>query len=153
MQPKTIQPIHVLYFETETSFNNIMQYVRVVAHRLYQEAYRKKLEVTGPIYWIYKGADGNPETEFNLSIALPVSYSETDLADSEFKLKYLNPFDCIAGHLYGSWQGLGRIYSELANELATQKQIISGENREIYLNMDFKNPENNITEVQIGIAR
>ena len=152
MQMKTIQPIHVLYFETKTSFNNIMQYVRVVAHRLYREAYRKNLEVTGPVYWIYIGADGSPETQFNLSIALPVSFSETELTDSEFKLKYLNPFNCVAGHLYGSWEGLGRMYSELASDLAAQKLIMSGENREIYLNMDFKNPENNITEVQIGIT-
>jgi effector-binding domain-containing protein len=153
MQTKTIQPIHVLYFETETSFKDIMQYVRVVAHRLYREAYRKELEVTGPVYWIYVGADGNPETHFNLTIALPVSYSEADLADSEFKMKYLNTFNCVAGHLYGSWEGLGRMYGELANDLTAQKLIMSGENREIYLNMDFQNPENNITEVQIGVSK
>jgi len=30
---------------------------------------------------------------------------------------------------------------------------MSGQNREIYLNMDFLHPERNITEVQIGILR
>lgn len=153
MQPKEIQPIHVLFFETQTSLNEIMQYVRVVAHRLYREAFRKELEVTGPIYWIYAGADGAPETPFQLTIALPVSYSAADFTDSEFDVKYLDPFTCVAGQLYGSWQGLGRIYAELITGSQAQNLILSGQNREIYLNMDFENPENNITDVQIGIVK
>ncbi|MCF0049685.1 GyrI-like domain-containing protein [Dyadobacter sp. LJ53] len=151
MQTKTIQPIHVLYFETETSLNELMDYVRIVAHRLYREAIRKEMEITGPIYWIYNGADGNPETQFHLTIALPVTAPETPLTDSEFKLKYLEPFHCVAGQLYGSWAGLGKIYGELISELMSNKLVMTGQNREIYLNMDFQNPENNITEVQIGI--
>ncbi|SKC16973.1 GyrI-like domain-containing protein [Dyadobacter psychrophilus] len=151
MQTKTIPPIHVLYFETETSLNELMDYVRLVAHRLYREAIRKEMEVTGPIYWIYNGADGNPETRFHLTIALPVTVSDTPLTDSEFKLKYLEPFRCVAGQLYGSWEGLGKIYGDLISALMSENLIMTGQNREIYLNMDFQNPENNITEIQIGI--
>lgn len=153
MQTKTIPPIHVLYFETETSLNELMGYVRLVAHRLYREAIRKEMEITGPIYWIYNGADGNPETRFNLTIALPVSVYDAPLTDSEFNLKYLEPFNCLAGHLYGSWEGLGKIYNELISDILAKNLIMSGENREMYLNMDFQNPENNITEVQIGITK
>ncbi|MCF2499826.1 GyrI-like domain-containing protein [Dyadobacter chenhuakuii] len=153
MQTKTIPPIHVLYFETETSLNELMGYVRLVAHRLYREAIRKEMEITGPIYWIYNGADGNPETRFNLTIALPVSVYDAPLTDSEFSLKYLETFNCLAGHLYGSWEGLGKIYNELISDVLAKNLIMSGENREMYLNMDFQNPENNITEVQIGITK
>lgn len=151
MQTKTIPPIHVLYFETETSLSKLMDYVRIVAHRLYREAIHKEMEITGPIYWIYNGADGNPDTQFNLTIALPVSANESPLTESEFKLKYLEPFNCISGHLYGSWEGLGKMYGELIAELGAKNLVMSGENRELYLNMDFQNPENNITQVQIGI--
>ena len=61
MQTKTIQPIHVLYFETRTSFQEIFQYVRVEARKLYQDAVSNDLEITGPVYWVYQGADGRPD--------------------------------------------------------------------------------------------
>lgn len=153
MEIKSIQPIHVLYFETETSLREISEHVRIVARRLYQDAVKNELEITGPIYWIYKGADGQPDTKFNLTIALPVTPAEKALSDSTFQLKYLEAFECIAGQLYGSWDKLGEIYGNLISGLSADSLVMSGQNREIYLNMDFLHPERNITEVQIGIRR
>lgn len=152
MQTKTIQPIHVLYFETRTSFREIFQYIRVEARKLYHDAIRNDLEVTGPIYWIYDGADGKPDTFFTLTIALPVTPPSHPI-DSAYNLKHLNAFECISGELYGGWEGLINTYGSLFGEIESQNLTPSGQNREIYLNMDFENPERNMTEVQVGILK
>ena len=150
MQAKTIEPIHVLFYETRTSLNQISEHVRVVARRLYVDAIKNDLEITGPVYWIYEGADGNPETVFTLTIALPTTPA-TNYSGSEFKTKYLNAFDCVTEQLYGDWNTLGTIYGSLISEIMAKNKTMSGEDREIYINMDFENPARNITEVQIGI--
>lgn len=152
MQTKTIQPIHVLYFETRTSFQEIFQYVRVEARKLYQDAVRNDLEITGPVYWVYQGADGRPDTVFTLTIALPVTPPSYTI-DSPYQLKQLEAFECITEQLYGNWDGLINTYGSLFSEIMSQKLVMSGQSREIYLNMDFENPDRNITEVQIGILK
>ncbi|MGG7666302.1 GyrI-like domain-containing protein [Dyadobacter sp. BHUBP1] len=152
MQTKTIRPIHVLCFETRTSFREILQYVRVEARKLYQDAIRNDLEITGPIYWVYEGADGRPDTVFTLTIALPVT-PPSHTIDSAYQLKQLETFECISEELYGSWDGLVNTYGALFGEIMSQNLAMSGQSREIYLNMDFENPDRNITEVQIGILK
>ena len=152
MQTKIIRPIHVLYFETRTSFRGILQYVRVEARKLYQDAVRNDLEITGPIYWVYEGADGRPDTVFTLTIALPVT-PPSHTIDSAYQLKQLETFECISEELYGSWDGLVNTYGALFGEIMSQNLAMSGQSREIYLNMDFENPDRNITEVQIGILK
>jgi hypothetical protein len=152
MQTKTIQPIHVLCFETRTSYQEIFKYVRVEARKLYQDAIRNDLEITGPVYWVYQGADGRPDTVFTLTIALPVT-PPAHTIDSSYQLKQLEAFECISQELYGNWDGLINTYGSLFGEVMAQKLVMSGQSREIYLNMDFENPDRNITEVQIGILK
>ncbi|MGV3603865.1 MAG: GyrI-like domain-containing protein [Dyadobacter fermentans] len=152
MQTKTIQPLHVLCFETRTSLKEILQYVRVEARRLYRDAIRNDLEITGPVYWVYQGADGQADTVFTLTIALPVT-PPTHTINSPYQLKQLEAFECVSEDLYGNWDGLVNTYGSLFGEIMSRKLVPSGQNREIYLNMDFENPERNITEVQIGIVK
>ncbi|KAA0990535.1 hypothetical protein [Dyadobacter aurulentus] len=150
MQVKTIAPIHVLYYETETTLTEIFQYVRLVARRLYRDAIASDLEITGPVYWIYEGADENPDTVFKLTIALPVNPA-SPVSGSEFRQKFLEPFQCISQELQGDWNGLGNVYGGIFAQLGEGNHAPSGQNREIYINMDFQNPAGNTTEVQVGI--
>ena len=152
MQMKTVQPFHVFCFETRTSLQEISRYIRVEARKLYRDAIRNDLEITGPIYWIYDDADGKADTVFNLTIALPVTPPSHSI-DSRYKLKHLDAFECIAGQLYGGWEGLVNTYGSLFGEILSQNLTASGQNREIYLNMDFEHPDRNITEVQVGILK
>lgn len=152
MTIRTIQPMQALSFHTETSFNEIGQYVRVVAKDLYQEAIKNGLEIAGPIYWIYKGADGQPNTKFSLTIALPVIFSDLNVNTSRFEIKEIPAFRCVSRTHNGSWEKLGETYGNLISEILVKEPSMSGENREVYINMDFDNPTANITEVQIGLA-
>lgn len=152
METKSIQPMHVLCFETETTMQDMLQYVRVVAHRIYKDAIKHELELTGPVYWIYEGADGQPDTKFSLTIAVPVSKTKFELVESEFKIKQLDTFNCISKIHFGDWSKLGETYGQLFGEVQSKNLALTGQTREIYLNMDFENPEGNVTEVQIGIV-
>jgi len=151
MELKKVHPMQVLCFETKTKLSEIGEYVRVVAHKMYQTAVQNNLEITGPVYWIYEGMDGNPETIFSLTIALPITFKEKELNNADFKLKSLRPFQCATTQHLGDWANLGETYGALIPKILSNGLLMSGENREIYLNMDFENPEANITEVQIGI--
>ena len=152
MKIETVKPMQVLCFETKTSLKEISQYVRIVVRRLYETAFQNQFEITGPVYWIYEGADGKPDTIFTLTIALPISPA-SHFDHPEFKIKSIDTFHCITGQLYGEWSNLGSKYQELIGEVMSQKLVMSGQNREIYIHMDFENPDRNITEVQIGIIK
>lgn len=151
MRIRTIQPIQIFCFETETTIQDMLQYVRVKAQELYIDALDNKLEITGPVYWIYKGADGQPDTRFELTIALPVSQVNSEIKNSNFKLKTLDTFRCVSQTHEGCWSTLGETYGSIFFDLSVKEPALSGVNREIYLNMDFNNPDANITEVQIGL--
>ena len=151
MQIRTIQSMQVFCFETTTSLREISGYVRHVARQLYKDAVQNDLEITGPVYWVYNGADGQPDTEFSLTIALPVCSCEKTILPSDFKLKQLDSFKCVSQTHYGAWENLGETYGQLIFEIQVKDPEMSGQNRELYLNMDFENPEANITEVQIGL--
>ena len=109
---------------------------------LFPDVWRKHTE------WM----DGNPETVFSLTIALPISFKDNYLENSDFKLKSLMPFQCVSEQHLGNWSKLGETYGSLIPTILSGGLTMSGENREIYLNMDFQNPEANITEIQIGIT-
>jgi effector-binding domain-containing protein len=152
MEVKKIFPMQVLCFETLTTLHDMGQYVRVVAYKMYQAAVQNELEITGPVYWIYEGMNGNPETVFSLTIALPIAFKNIKLDHSEFKLKKLETFHCASEQHLGEWNKLGETYDYLIPEIISRDLTMNGQNREIYLNMDFQNPEANITEIQIGIT-
>ena len=144
--------MQVLCFETQTTLQEMLQYVRVVAHKMYTIAVQNDLEITGPVYWIYEGMNGSPETVFSLTIALPIAFRNKELNHSDFKLKKLETFHCASEQHIGDWNKLGETYDCLIPEIIASNLTMSGQNREIYLNMDFQNPEANITEIQIGIT-
>jgi effector-binding domain-containing protein len=149
MQNKTIEKMNALVFTTQTNMAGLQQYVRVKAHELHQLAAKNNLEVTGPVYWIYTGVDGNPETRFQLEIALPVSQPNGEFEDCA--IKKLSVFHCLSETYNGDWNGIPGVYQQLFSEAMTQKLMPMGVSREIYIHMDFEHPENNITEVQLGI--
>lgn len=144
-----INPMMVLYFSTQTTLRELNQYVRTVARQLYKEACRADLEVAGPVYFIYYGADGKPDTEFILEIALPI----TPVAGyaGEFQTKQLPFFRCISTIHGGDWSKISETYGKLIGELLADGHTMNGVSRELYLHLDFQALENNITEIQVGI--
>ncbi|MES2731978.1 MAG: GyrI-like domain-containing protein [Bacteroidota bacterium] len=150
MLTKEINPMTVLFFTTKTSLAGLNKHVRVVARQLYAEAVQADLEVAGPIYWIYYGADGKPDTEFTLEIALPIT--EVNGYAGQLQTKQLPAFRCVSALHTQPWDKLSDTYGQLIGELFAHGHAMSGICREIYIHMDFHTPENNVTEVQIGLV-
>ena len=146
---KSVPAIPVLFFTTRTALKDIAQYVGTVAKQLYAVAAKQELLPTGPLQWIYLGADGKPDTVFTLEIALPVDGLPKE--ESLFLYKELPPFECVSTLHHGAWEHLYKTYDRVIGDVLANGKSLSGFCREQYLYMDFNNPANNITEVQIGI--
>lgn len=149
MQVKNIPPMTVLFDSKKTTIAGLSDHVRIIARKLYQEAIQRGAEITGPIYWCYYGMDGNPTTEFTLEIALPVSAETPNTG--EFKFKTLSKFRCASVLHTGAWDRLSETYGSLISGVQAQKLHMNGLFREAYINIDFDHPENNFTEVQVGL--
>ena len=136
-------------FSTETTLMELGKYVRTKAHEVYIEAVKNNLEITGPIYWVYYGMDGNPKTKFKLDIGVPIQDKKNSI--NEFTSKTLESLECLTLIHNGTWENLPKSYSLLIAEITKSGRMLNGIAREIYINIDFNNPDNNITEIQMGL--
>lgn len=150
MQIKNIHPLNLFYFQVKTTVNQLDKYVAVVAHELMKEAADHNIQVTGPVYWIYLGFDGNEKTEFALEIAVPVS-KISDTYTGRFSFKRPQPFKALTTRHEGNWYKIPETYQKLFDYIGQNNLVPVGENRELYINMDFENPDANETEIQIGV--
>jgi effector-binding domain-containing protein len=149
MTAKEINPIRTLCFTQQVTLTGLQQFVGVKAQELCREAVQHNLEIMGPVYWVYDGMDGKPETVFTLDICIPVAGGRN--YNGQFTLKQLGAFKCLTDWHNGSWSAFPATYGRLFQEIGKRQYIPSGQCREIYLHVDFEHEENNVTEVQIGI--
>lgn len=150
MQTKQSPPMTVLYYAADTTLNGLDQFWNVTAQGIYREAGRLGLNVMGPVCWAYYGADGRPDTVFRLEVSLPVSGAEGQ--PDGFAFKQWEPFTCLSDTHLGPWDNLPDTYGRLMPAVFEQGRQPTGICRELYLHMDMKHPEHNVTEVQVGIA-
>ena len=149
MEIKTHPAMTVLYSTHQTTIGELDQFVGTVVKELYTEAVRNDVLVSGPAYWLYYGLDGQPETVFTLEIALPI---QGKMNESRFATKELPSFKA-ASHVHeNAWTRMPGTYAQILQFVPFNKYKITGEFREIYWNIDFNNPENNLTEVQVGVV-
>jgi effector-binding domain-containing protein len=149
MQIKNQNSFTALCFSEQTTMAGIFKYVRVKARELYNDAVANNLEITGPVYWIYTGMDGQPNTVFTLDIVIPVTAPKG--YNGNFSIKTIEPIKYLSAIHNGKWEKLPDTYGQLFMETGIKNYSPTGVCREMYIHMDFDNPNNNITEVQVGI--
>lgn len=149
---QTALPFYSLVFTSETSLAQLGQYVRGIARELYTEAVKNELEITGAIYWIYEGMDGNPETVFHLTIALPVSKPVEAIASEKFSIQMQDAFTYVSTVHFGEWNTLSASYVKVIGEINEAGFTMTRVYREQYIAMDFDNPEANVTIIQVGVV-
>lgn len=149
MEIKTLPVFSALCYTEKTNNAGLQKLVRIKARELYTEAINRQIEITGPLYWNYYGMDGNPETLFTLEIAIPVVVPT--MYNGVFVIKEIpgGAFACLTH--YGIWESLSSAYGVLIPEILQAGYTMIGFSREIYLNMDFNNPQNHVTEIQVGV--
>jgi effector-binding domain-containing protein len=149
MKIKEVKPINFLFFRTETKINELEQFFPV-GQQLFNEAIKNKLFITGPVHWHYYGFYGDPAQSFTLEISVPVS-DVIEEYDGPFHFKRTEPFKCVTTVHEGSWLDCPASYGKLMEFIAQQNLQPIAANREIYVNVDFKDPSANTTEIQIGV--
>jgi effector-binding domain-containing protein len=149
MRVKEVKPINFLFYRAETKISELINFLPV-AEELYSEAAKNKLRVTGPIHWHYFGFAGDESKPFTLEVSLPVA-DVLEEYDGKFHFKRTEPFKCVSEIHEGPWQDIPKSYEKLFQYISQHKLAPLTANREIYVNVDFKNPEANTTEIQLGI--
>lgn len=146
---KEIKPINFLYFRAEARVDQLLNFIPV-AKDLFKEAVNYNLHVTGPIHWHYFGFGGDPSDFFTLEISLPVS-DVVPGYDGNFHFKRTEPFRCVSLTHEGGWTTLPGSYNKIMQFVKHEHLETNGVTREVYVNTDFKDPDANITEIQIGV--
>ena len=146
---KTVKPINFLLYRKETRVAELAD-LTWVAKDLFKEASAQDLTVTGPVHWHYFGFSGDESKPFTLEIALPIADLPQEY-DGPFHFKRTEPFKCVALTHEGSWYEIPKSYGKLMEFIVTRKLTPKSINRELYVNVDFKDPDANVTEIQIGI--
>jgi len=150
MNIKKLPSMNFFCLSTEATLLDLNKYVRVKASEIYAEAVKNNLEITGPVYWVYYGMDGNPETKFKLDIGVPVQESKT--TSNGFSCKTFETMEFATCTHIGQWDKFSQSYANLIKEIMDAGRTINGLTREVYINIDFNNPENNLTEIQLGLV-
>jgi effector-binding domain-containing protein len=139
----------VLFHSYQATLGELGKYAGTVVKELYQYVVDLDLLVCGPQYWFYYGVDGRPDTRFTLEIAIPVQGKIPTALLPYFK--QIPSFKCLSKRYQGPWQGLSGQYGEMVRHITDNGLNMSGMYCESYLHVDFAAPENNITEIQIGL--
>ncbi|WP_205508497.1 GyrI-like domain-containing protein [Longitalea arenae] len=146
MHIKTFPPLRVLSSIHKTTIAELHRFGPVMAE-LYAVAGRKSF-INGPLHWIYYGMDGNPDTEFTLEIAIPI---RKVIQSTKFEVRELGFFKAITFPHEGPWELLPGSHAQIMERLGEHNIPISNECREVFRNINFAEPEKNMTEIQIGV--
>jgi effector-binding domain-containing protein len=149
MEKKTVQKVSVLCISIDTKIVSLLKDAGNLPNELVEKAMELGLEITGPQIWVYDGCDENPNTPFELTIAVPVAKAAGD--PGKFRYAEFPEMNCISEIHKGPWSQLGETYQKLMPAIMQKGYVYTGISREVYLLCDFENQENCITEIQIEV--
>lgn len=145
----TASSFHFFYQRHETNYAGMLALVRTAIKDVYQQAISAGLEICGAPAWHYHNFDGNPETVFTLDIGVPVTTVQP--VPAPWKCETLPAFNCVSMEHHGPWEQLANTYGALFTGLQLLNKQPNGYTREQYLRFNFEQPDQNLTNIQIGI--
>ncbi|MEZ5018161.1 MAG: GyrI-like domain-containing protein [Flavipsychrobacter sp.] len=149
MEIKMQPPVKVMYTTVKTTLLDMEQYVGKTPMALKEECERLGLTTNGLQHWVYFGASGDPHNEFELQICLEV---EGEAPSDKYQFQELPEFKCVTTMHIGSWDNFAATYEKFVPQIGVEGHTLSNVSREVYLTVDFDNPENNRTEIQVGVV-
>ena len=150
LEVKETQPFTALCFTTRATLQTLSQHIPEVANNLYAEANRLNVAIAGPIQWIYTGINSDETNEFQLEIVLPIHRPGGQ--SDKFPYQEFPAFRCAAYTHVGAWSDFGELYGALFGQLYRDGNQTDSCLREVYTVVDFDNPANCVTEIQIGLV-
>ncbi len=149
MTMKKVESTRVISYSCRVNLIGLQPLVGVIPQQIEQVAKEQGFEISGKQIWAYDGCDGNPETPFDLKICLPIKATNKPLNHDTFKIETLDAMEVKTAIHKGEWKEIGAVYCTLMNELTSNNLRFTGKTREIYEVVDFQNPNNCITEIQV----
>jgi effector-binding domain-containing protein len=151
MQITETLPVNFLYQREETTITDLEKFLPY-GQQLFSESVRCQFPITGPVHWHYYNFNGDPEKSFFLEVCLPIGIIPAEY-DGNFHVKRTEVFACVSEIHSGSWLSIPDTYHKMFAFISQNNLKPSGNNREVYINVDFNNPQANQTIIQIGIQR
>jgi effector-binding domain-containing protein len=140
----------VLYSTRQATLSDLPSFAGTVVRDLYRYVTDLDLLVCGPQYWFYYGVDGKPQTRFTLEVALPVQGKIPTAVLPYFKR--IPAFRCLSSRYEGPWEGIAAEYQRMLAYVSDNGLKMNGIYAESFLHIDFDDPANQITEIQIGLS-
>ncbi|OUS27364.1 hypothetical protein A9Q99_15290 [Gammaproteobacteria bacterium 45_16_T64] len=151
MKPQQSDAIPVISTKTRTTLKSLMQDIGNLPLDIEKDVEEGAVTQVGPMIFVYRGADGNPDTVFELEIAQPVESTQT--YKGKFDASSLEPITYIERRFTGSFVDIGsKGYEPLINDILKAGHAMAGQCREVYTHWVNPESDENITELQIAIA-
>ena len=146
---RTIPPTLLLADSRRIKIPQIPEYAGKVTGKLEAKAKELGVKCVGPCVFLYFGADGNPNTEFELVVGVPVDVEKGTAGP--FKFRTTAAYRCLSMDYKGGMPGIGAAWGQLYAEAQKRGLKLIHEGREVYHKwVEFESSEN-LTELQIGI--
>ncbi len=150
MERKQI-PARIYFFAAgELTAAEIPAFADKTVEPLFQSAQENQIEIVGPSEFIYLNAGGDPAKPFQLIIGLPVR-APTSTADA-FGFLETPPFECLSVDYTGPMPNIGRAWEDMLRQVLDAGYLPANQGREVYKDWHAFDAEDNVTELQMGIA-
>lgn len=151
METKQTQPIDVIALSKKAKLSTIMDDIGQLPEALLADITQQALEPSGPMIFVYRGCTGDMDQPFDLEITQPVKSTEGYSGD--YQITTLETFKCVERTYKGNIHDMGsKGYEPFISDLEKQGFNLTDECREVYTLFEGPESENNLTELQMGVA-
>jgi effector-binding domain-containing protein len=151
MEIKKVDPKTIFYHKEKATLRTIMEVANRAIPNLMEEAQKLKLKEVGPMEFHYFGCNDNPDTEFEVDIAMVVD-RPLEHYNGRYRFKTTDVFECATTVHKGAIESIGSTYDSFMPEVFKSGVQPGNELREVYTVWESPGSENNITEIQVGLS-
>ncbi len=153
MEIKETNAIEVFAYEMKTTLKTMVNEVGDIPGVLMTELGKQGINPTGPQIWSYESISGecvgNPDEEILVGINIPVEKKGSDVGS--YKFKNLLSYKFVQKTHKGPYSKFPEFYGKFIDDIDKEGLELEGSARECYINCDFENQDNCITDIQIAI--
>ncbi len=144
-------PARVYYCAEKTlTPSEIPDFAGKALEMLCRDAESRDLDVSGPPEFFYFTCTDDNLIPLHLIVAVPVL--EGGSSRGGFFFMESMPFDCVSVLYKGSMSTIGIAWEDLVQQALKMGYLLSNQGREVYREWVSFESEDNVTELQMGIA-
>ncbi len=152
MNIQTSKAMTVACATLKATLNTLSDKVGDLPMQLYADFESRNTPPAGPMVFVYRGMDGDPDAEFDLQVCLPLDSASTSY-NGRFETTTLEPFEHVQRSYVGPMETMGKKgYEPLFVDMAKAGLQANGQAREIYVNWVSPESAENHTDIQVGVS-